>query len=142
VKLTQYFLLTPLPVVVEYFRANAMSPEFASVAQQVLWSAGEHDRSALRREDLNALVKLLFLDSLRREQGDEEHFPSVFPDFAVTEEYFDSYWSLKRIPMDATAEDSLEDAVVSGSIESWMPTGNERLDSVLAEYKQRLSKKA
>lgn len=138
-KLTQYFLLTPHRDLIERLRANAASREFASIAQHVLWSAGEHDRSALHREDVNTLVKLLFLDALFREQGDEEQFPAIFPDFVVTEGYFDLHWSLTRVSLDTTVEDSLEDAITSHSIDSWTPTGNSRLDDVLVEYKRRLS---
>lgn len=125
---------------VERLRDSGASPEFSSIGRPVLWSAGAHDRSALRRGDTDTLVKLLFLDALLREQGDEPQFATVFPGFAGTEACFDSYWTLSRIPLDTTMEDSLEDAVRSGSIDSWTPTGNERLDGVLQEYRQRLKK--
>ena len=132
-KLTQYFLIAPLPQVTERLKSNSVSPEFESIARPVLWSAGEHDKGTLSHTDLDSLVKLLFLDVLQREQGAGEKFSAVFPGFIVAESFFDLNWSATRVALDMTTEDALDDAIASRSIESWTPTGNERIDTVLGQ---------
>jgi hypothetical protein len=134
-----YFLISPTQELVEKVRRSG-SESLCDLAESTLWSNDESDRSVLLRSDVDALVKLLFVDMVKRERSGEVAFRFLFGDMPVTTDSFDSNWGLSRIPLDMTVEDALDDAVQSGSINSMLPSGNERLDEVLLEYQVRAAR--
>lgn len=131
-----YFLISPKLWFVEKIR-EAGSESLSDLTKPVLWSGDESDRSALLHSDMDSLVKLIFVETLQRERSGGAAFWRVFENVRVATEFFDNYWSLVRIPLDMSVEDALEDSLQGGNFGSLLPTGNSRLDAVLAEYQIR-----
>ena|SRR6266851_4968885 len=131
-----YFVISPKPALTARLKESG-ALQLSDLLQPVLWSADEPDKGLLLDSDTELLVKLLFLDTLRRERGHRDAFRVVFKNIATTEEYFDSFWSLDRTPLDMSAEDAIEDAIVGGSIDALMESSNDRIKEVLSIWKER-----
>jgi hypothetical protein len=133
-KHTSYFLITPKPELFDRLNRSG-SAALSDLSKPVMWSGDEHGKSRLLHSDVELLVKMLFLDVLRRERGRDETFNAVFKGLATTGEYFDSLWSLVRVPIDMSVEDAIADAVDSGTVDSLAKAGNERVNEVLALHR-------
>lgn len=132
-KHTNYFLISPKTELISRLQERA-SP-LADLAQPVMWSGAEYDKSRLEPASADLLIKLLFLDTLIRERSATVDFKGIFPDTKVSESYFNSLWTLQRVQLDMSMEISIEDAIASGTIKSIRNTGNEQVDKLLEFYR-------
>lgn len=126
-----YFLITPRPVLVDRLTTFG-GEELADLRARVMWSDLEYDRGLLHRADFELLVKLLFLDTLKREREDGQAFSQVFPDLSINAGYFDSLWEFERFGIESTVNDAISDAIASGTLHSVMEHANDRLRQALA----------
>lgn len=133
-KHTSYFLITPKAELISRLQETSDSG-LVDLMEPVMWSGAEHDKSRLQHSDVELLAKILFLDTLLRERNSEVGFKKAFVDLAITENYFNSLWTLQRTQLDMSIEIAIEDAVASGTIDSIGSTGNERVDELLAFYR-------
>lgn len=130
-KHTGYFLITPRQKLVDLINEFA-SNSLSDLTDPIIWSGSEFDRSILHSADYELLVKLLFIDTLIREQSSEVEFGLVFKDITRSVESFDLFWVLKRLHLDMLVNDALDDALVSGTISKIQPP-NPRIEAVLKE---------
>ena len=130
-KHTGYFLITPRQGLVDLVNKLARG-SLSDLTDPVMWSGSEFDRGILQPQDYELLVKLLFVDTLIREQSSKEEFGLVFKDITRSVESFDLFWVLKRIHLDMLADDALDDALVGGSISEIQPP-NSRIEAVLRQ---------
>jgi hypothetical protein len=72
----------------------------SDLGRPVIWSDVEYVKSDVSHEDFDLLAKILFLDILKRERGSAPGFGGVFAGMEIAEEYFDSHWTLQRVPLD------------------------------------------
>lgn len=128
---TNFFLITPKPALID--RLTRLGGDgLPDLRVPVMWSDVEYDRGLLQREDFELLLKLLFLDTLKRERGDDRAFSQVFGGLSISAEYFDSLWEFERVLIDSTVDDALADAVASGTMQSVLDHSNERIRRALA----------
>jgi len=131
-----YFLITPKPVLAD--RLTKLGGEdLADLRAPVMWSDVEYDRGLLQSGDFELLVKLLFLDTLKRERGDDRAFTRVFSGLYISAEYFDSLWEFRRVLIDSTVDDAIADALASGSLQAVMEHSNERVRQALATINKK-----
>lgn len=130
-----YFLISPKLDLVERLQKLDVR-ELSDLSHPVMWSGNEPDKGLLQHSDVEELVKILFLDSLRRERGPHELFNDLFPLLRPTIAYFDSLWTLNRIRLDMSIEDAVEDALLSGGLGA-SPSGNAKIDEFFEIVKRR-----
>lgn len=128
---TTFFLISPRAVLVTRLEADN-GVELPSLGQSVVWSGEESDKSKLTASDYESIVKLLFLDVLKRESESVGGFDLVFFDFALSESYFDSLWTLQRVPLDMSVEIALKDSLITDTIDEVKSTSNERVQEWLS----------
>lgn len=123
-----YYLISPR---VHLQEKLAAAPDFAYLARPLLWSGEEYDlERGDFRECFNGVIKVLFLDSLRREWAAQPDYPRLFADLAATEAYFDAHWQLQRLWLDMERGEAMGAAHSSGSLGGLRDTGNLWADSV------------
>lgn len=110
----------------------------SDVAEEIMWSGNEFDKGVLLPVDHELIVKLLFVDTIIREQSEEAGFDSIFNSLERSEECFDLNWSLTRVRVDMLVEDAIEDAFLSGSI-SKLKNTNPRVEKFLDNVSLQLS---
>jgi len=91
-------------------------------------SGAECDKANVSHEDFDLLAKILFLDVLKRERGTAPSFGDVFASMEITEAYFDSHWTLQRVPLDMAFDFASGDAIASGTIDDVIFAGSRRFD--------------
>lgn len=129
-------LISPKPNLVSKIEA-AKDADLNDMGEPSLWTAQEADRSSFRPSDREALVKLLFVDTLMRERSDAASFKQVFDGLSATIAGFDRFWTLLRFDFDTPAEDALEELLGYRDVDSMIPTGSDGLDDFLIESKRR-----
>ena len=137
-KATVYFLFLPKSQLISridsknYLGLN----EFLS---PILWTGDLPSRHDLKIADQDSVLKILFLDTVRRERNDTNSFAEVFFDLNLTIEYFDSLWSLQRIETDMYVDFALDDAVNTKTINGFINTGSKAVDVWFAAYSEKRS---
>jgi hypothetical protein len=107
-----------------------------------MWSGAEHDRGVLLHTDVELLTKLLFLDVLGRERQANKAFSFVFGDLSISAEYFDRLWIIERVRVDMSVEDAISDAIETGTVQTVIEHGNERIKKVIFAYAERRGAKS
>jgi hypothetical protein len=125
-----HFLITPRKYLNDRFN-DVADNSLSDLVDPVLWSDSEVDKGEMTTTDYEHLVKVLFVDTLVRERSSENGFSDIFGDLKVSESSFDLFWNLRRIDLDWSVDDALEDAMASGSI-STIDSSNPRVKAVLA----------
>jgi len=128
---TNYFLISPNASLIARLHAEK-TPELLDLAQPVVWSGDEADKSNLSPNDYEFIVKILFLDVLKREHKEEIEFETVFFDFSISDSYFNLFWTLRRIPLDMSVEIALQDSLATGTLDLLKKVGNERVQTWLS----------
>jgi len=123
---TNYFLISPKASLIARLHAEK-DRESSDLAQPVVWSGEEADKSNLSSNDYESIVKLLFLDILKRELKEDSRFEIIFFDFSISDSYFDLFWTLQRIPLDMSVEIALQDSLATGTLDLLKQVGNERV---------------
>ncbi|MCW8998241.1 MAG: hypothetical protein OQJ89_09320 [Kangiellaceae bacterium] len=132
-----YYLIRPRDSLIQSIQDLSESG-LSDVVDEVMWSGNEFDKGVLLPTDHELIVKLLFVDSVIREQSEEIGFDTVFNTLERSEESFDLNWSLTRIHVDMLVEEAVEDAVLSGSIPKLKNT-NPRVEEFLSKVLSQLS---
>jgi hypothetical protein len=128
-KHTSHFLITPREYLGDKFN-DVTDNSLSDLLDPILWSGSEVDKGELTTTDYEHLVKVLFVDTLVRERSPDNGFAEIFGTLEASEKSFDLFWNLKRVDLDWSVDDALEDAVVSGSI-STIHSNNPRVKAVL-----------
>ncbi|MFC4158652.1 hypothetical protein [Chitinimonas lacunae] len=132
---TMYYLISPQP---HLLARLAQVADFAYLTQPLLWSGEEYD---LERSDFracfNSVIKVLFLDTLRRDWSGQPDYLTLFSDLTASEAYFDAHWSLQRLWLEATRQDALTEARASGSLQTLRNTGSAWADEVFEQERAK-----
>lgn len=133
-----YFVIAPNATLVS--RLEEMDTgEMSDLRDPVMWSGFEFDKGGLAEKGLDRLIKLLFLDVLRREQISEPRFHDIFDGLQISEAYFDLLWTIQRPPLDMSVDIAIADALASGTIDEIESAGGDAIGSYLVNYRKRFT---
>lgn len=135
---TSYFLIAPKSSLTQRLEHNH-APNLLDLNLPVVWSGEESDKSILSPNDYDSMVKILFLDVLNRERNHENGFDSAFYDYSLSEQYFDTLWTILRIPLDMSVEFAIKDSLASGTFDAVKTAGNSRVKTWLTPMPLPLS---
>lgn len=135
-KRERYFLIAPKAGLVARL-TGSLATDLMDLAAPVMWTGDEYDRSYFSSTDMDELVKVLFLDTLRRERGTQKSFAAVFGDWSLSGTYFDAWWSFQRVDVDMSVDIAIRDAIATGSFGSVRGAVNPEIAEWMDEYRQR-----
>jgi len=130
---TFYFLIEPKPVLLGRLPKSSKCC-LQNLSDPILWSGERYDKSPLLTDEMAVMVKLLFLDEIRRDRSIDEVFPEVFPGFVASEKYFDDLWTVRCLTLDYTMREAIGDAVAGGTIQSLISSASDNVKTMLSVY--------
>ena len=132
----RYFLITARRELIARLDSCAAA-DLMDLTEPVMWTGDEYDRSLFAHECTDELVKLLFLDTLRRERGTGRSFGKVFDQWSLSESYFNGWWLFGRVDIDMSVGIALTDALETGSIDALRLAASNDLAEWIDRYRQR-----
>lgn len=133
-KISRFFFIAPKEDLAHVLRSSS-SPDVVDLAEEFFWTGDDYDRGALSTEDLGELVKVLFLNRIQRLWSGVPEFDRIFCDLTPTKEHFDKGWTLRRVELETTIEEELEEAYSMGAGETLTSASNSRIQVFLKNYR-------
>lgn len=132
---TIFFLIEPKDEAMKAFPLNA--GDFSdTLLEPLLISRSHADRSPWRENDLEAVVKILYLARLREYTplAPDSNAESILGSSRIALNVFDRWWSIRRFRMEEGPSEAMENYLSRIAIK-FVPTGNQLID----EFVNRLS---
>lgn len=136
IKVDDYYFILPKPELSIRWHSR-IYPALKHFFSPMILRGKDVESFGLGQETLNGVVKLIYLDALKRDYHFEEKdtlFKEIYFDYEKTINYFDSLWLLYVGEVYDTVNELIDDALVFKTLFDIKNTGNDSVDLWFKRY--------